>query len=413
MPKFMYEAQDSLGKVVSGSINAETDNEAKELLSLKGFSRIKLRQASFWGFLVEVNAKIEKSTANKSVKIQEIAVVCRQLATLVNAGVSLFESVFEVSAMVQNKYLSSVLLDISKDIKSGKQFSDSLLKYKKIFDNTFVSMIAVGERTGKIGKVLLDLAVYLENNVKLRRKIKSASSYPLFVGIFFVIVFFGIVLVLIPKFQEMFASFGTDLPLPTLIVMKFSNFFIEHLPIVGIVAVVAFIAFKIWTKTSAGLMMWHKFFFKIPIFAPIYTKMLFARFFQTLSTLIQSGVDIVASIQIARDTITNVYIRSVLTTIKDSVVSGQLFSENMEKYKVFPKMVVKMTSVGEKTGQMEEMFSKITDYYNDEVDATVAGLSAVVEPVLIIGLGIMVGICVVALYLPIFNMANAMVSASS
>ena len=300
MPKFMYEAQDSLGKVVSGSINAETDNEAKELLSLKGFSRIKLRQtsfwgflvelnakiekstankSSFWGFLVELNAKIEKSTANKSVKIQEIAVVCRQLATLVNAGVSLLESVFEVSVMVQNKYLSSVLLDISEDIKSGKQFSDSLLKYKKIFDNTFVSMIAVGERTGKIGKVLLDLAVYLENNVKLRRKIKSASSYPLFVGIFFVIVFFGIVLFLIPKFQEIFASFGADLPLPTLIVMKFSNFFIEHLPIVGIVAVVAFIAFKIWTKTSAGLMMWHKFFFKIPIFAPIYTKMLFARFF--------------------------------------------------------------------------------------------------------------------------------------
>ncbi len=413
MPKFKYKAVNSIGLAVSGSVNAMNENAAISELNMKGFSKIELRKSSFGGFLADLDAKLKKSTANTKVKPQEVAVVSRQLATLVNAGVNILEAVSDVAVMVQNAYFSSVLLKIAEDIRGGATLSQSLAKYKKIFDNTFISMIAVGERSGQLGKVLLDLAEYLENSVKLMRKIKSASAYPMFVGIFFVIVFFGIVLVLIPKFQDMFASFGAELPLPTQIVMNFSNFFIDKLPILIVLAIVAFIAFKLWTKTSAGLLLWHKFFFKVPIFAPIYTKMLFARFFQTLSTLVRSGVDIVSSIQISANTVNNVYIKGILEDIRTSVVAGQLFSANMEQYKVFPKMVIRMTAVGEKTGQMDDMFLKITDYYNDEVDAAVAGLSAVIEPVLIIGLGFMVGICVIALYLPIFNMANAMVNQST
>lgn len=410
MPKFVYKAKNTVGIDVSGSVNAENQNAAMSMLSMKGFHSIELRKSSLMGFLADLNAKLEKSTSSTKVKTQEVAIVSRQLATLVNAGVNLLEAVSDVAVMVQNAYFSSVLLNIAEDIRGGKTFSDALSKYKKIFDNTFISMISVGEKSGQLGKVLLDLAAYLENSVRLIRKIRSASAYPMFVGIFFVIVFFGIVLILIPKFQDMFASFGAELPLPTQIVMNFSNLIIDKLPVIIILAILGFVAFKLWTRTAIGLLMWHKFFFKIPIFAPIYTKMLFARFFQTLATLVQSGVDIVSSIQIASNTVSNTYIRKILDNIRTAVIGGQLFSANMEMYNVFPKMVVKMTAVGEKTGQMDEMFGKITDYYNDEVDAAVAGLSAVVEPVLIIGLGFMVGICVIALYLPIFNMANAMVS---
>lgn len=412
MPKFKYRAVNSIGLAVSGSVNAMNENAAVSELSMKGFSKIELRKSSLGGFLADLDARLKKSTSSTKVKTTEVAVVSRQLATLVNAGVNILEAVSDVAVMVQNAYFSSVLLKVAEDIRSGSTMSQSLSKYKKIFDNTFISMISVGEKTGQLGKVLLDLAEYLENSVKLIRKIKSASAYPIFVGVFFVIVFFGMVLVLIPKFQDMFASFGAELPLPTQIVMNFSNFFIDKLPIIIVLSIIAFICFKLWTKTAAGLLLWHKFFFKIPIFAPIYTKMLFARFFQTLSTLIRSGVDIVSSIQISSSTINNVYIKGILENIRTSVVAGQLFSANMEQYDVFPKMIVKMTAVGEKTGQMDDMFLKITDYYNDEVDAAVAGLSAVVEPVLIIGLGIMVGICVIALYLPIFNMANAMINQS-
>ena len=410
MPKFKYTASNSLGVHVSGSVNSETENGAIAELRMKGYSNIQILKSSFGGFLGDLDTKLQKMTSSTKVSMQETAIMCRQLSTLVNAGVNVLEAVSDVAAMVQNAYFKSVLLKIAENVKSGATLSDSLAKYKKIFDNTFVSMVAVGERSGKLAKVLADLAEHLENTVKLRRKIKSAMSYPIFVGSFFIVVFIGIVFVLIPKFEDMFASFGAELPLPTQMVVNVSHFCVDHLLLLIVFLVIFYILFKIWTRTPHGLLVWHKSFFKVPKFSPIYTKMIFAGFFQTLSTLVKSGVDMVSSIQIAANTLNNTYVKSVLNDIKESVVAGELFSDRMDKYEVFPKMIVKMTAVGEKTGQMDEMFDKITDYYNDEVDAAVATISSIIEPVLIVGLGFMVGICVIALYLPIFNMANAMVN---
>ncbi len=410
MPKFKYSASNSLGVPVSGAVNSETENGAIAELRMKGYSNIQINKSAFGGFLGDLDAKIQKMTASTKVSMQETAIVSRQLSTLVNAGVNVLEAVSDVAAMVQNPYFSSVLLKIAEDVKGGATLSDALSHYKKIFDNTFVSMVAVGERSGKLAKVLADLAQHLEEAVKLRRKIKSAMSYPMFVGGFFVIVFIGIVFILIPKFEDMFSSFGAELPLPTQLVVNVSHFCVDHILLLIIFLIIGYIAFRLWTKTPNGLLMWHKFFFKIPKFAPIYSKMVFANFFQTLSTLVKSGVDMVTSIQIASSTLNNTYVKLVLEEIKESIVAGELFSDRMDKYELFPKMIVRMTAVGEKTGQMDEMFDKITDYYNDEVDAAVATISAVIEPVLIVGLGIMVGICVIALYLPIFNMANAMVN---
>lgn len=411
MPKFKYKANNSLGVEVSGSVNSDTQNGAIAELRMKGFTNISISKSAFGsGILGDLDAKLQKMTASTKVSMQETAIVSRQLATLVNAGVNLLESVSDVAAMVQNPYFKGVLLKIAEDIKGGSTFSSALANYKKIFDNTFVSMVAVGEKSGKLAKVLDDLAEHLENTVKLRRKIKAATSYPMFVGGFFIVVFIGIVFILIPKFEDMFASFGAELPLPTQIVVNVSNFCVSHLLYLIIFIIVLYIAFKMWTKTPKGLLMWHKFFFKIPKFSPIYTKMIFANFFQTLSTLVKSGVDIVSSIQIATGTLNNTYVKLILDEIREAIVAGELFSDRMDQYPLFPKMIVRMTAVGEKTGQMENMFDKITDYYNDEVDAAVASMSAIIEPVLIVGLGFMVGICVIALYLPIFNMANAMVN---
>ncbi|MBR3628423.1 MAG: type II secretion system F family protein [Elusimicrobia bacterium] len=410
MPKFRYKASNSLGVMVSGSVNSETENGAIAELRMKGYSNIEINKSAFGGFFGDLDAKLQKMTSSTKVSMQETAIVSRQLSTLVNAGVNVLEAVSDVAAMVQNAYFSSVLLKIAEDVKGGSTLSEALSNYKKIFDNTFTSMVAVGEKSGKLAKVLADLAEHLENSVKLRRKIKSAMSYPIFVGGFFIVVFIGIVFILIPKFEDMFASFGAELPLPTQMVVNVSHFCVDHVLILILFLIVLYIAFKLWTRTPNGLLMWHKFFFKIPKFAPIYTKMIFANFFQTLSTLIKSGVDIVSSIQIASSTLNNTYVRLILEDIRESIIAGELFSARMDKYELFPKMIVRMTAVGEKTGQMDEMFDKITDYYNDEVDAAVATISAVIEPVLIVGLGFMVGICVIALYLPIFNMANAMVN---
>ncbi len=408
MPKIHYKAKNARGRLINASIEAANANRAMEMLVAKGYTEIEIKKS-----LIDSIKKLgltNKRAETGKVKMNDIAVFARQLATMVNAGVNILEAVQDVSMMVQNKYFSGVLQRVVKDIKNGLPLSQALSKHKQVFDNTFVSMISVGERSGQLGEVLLDLADYIENSVKLRRKIKSAAAYPIFVGSFFLIVFLGIVLFLIPKFEEMFASFGADLPALTKMVVSLSHFVLDRaLYIIGFL-VVLFIVFKIVTKTPQGLLLWHKSFFKIPVFGPIYTKMIFARYFQTLSTLVKSGVDIVVSIQISASTVTNTYIKGILENIRSAVISGQSFSANMEKYNVFPRLVIRMTAVGEKTGQMDEMFLKVTDYYNEEVNTTVASLSSIIEPVLIVGLGIMVGFIVVALYLPIFSMAGAMVN---
>ncbi|MBQ3834792.1 MAG: type II secretion system F family protein [Elusimicrobia bacterium] len=408
MPKIHYRAKNARGRLINASIDATSENRAIEILNAKGYTEIEIKK-NFLAGLKNLGLT-NKNAENGRVKMSDIAVFARQLATMVNAGVNILEAVTDVSMMVQNRYFANILQRIVKDIKNGIPLSQALSKHKKIFDNTFVSMIAVGERSGQLGEVLTDLAEYIENSVKLRRKIKSAAAYPTFVGSFFIVVFLGIVLFLIPKFEEMFASFGADLPALTKFVVAISHFVLDRLGFIIVGLIVLFIIFKIVTKTPKGLLMWHKSFFKVPIFGPIYTKMIFARYFQTLSTLVKSGVDIVVSIQISASTVNNTYIKQILENIRSAVISGQSFSANMEKYNVFPRLVIRMTAVGEKTGQMDEMFMKVTDYYNEEVNTTVASLSSIIEPVLIVGLGIMVGFIVVALYLPIFSMAGAMVN---
>ncbi|MFA7674701.1 MAG: type II secretion system F family protein [Endomicrobiia bacterium] len=415
MSKFSYKAMDSTGKTVSGVEEAESQQSAISRLKFQGLTVLSIESSENSNFFSRLDAKLQAKTTKKGGKIKttEIAIFCRQLSTLVNAGVNVLDAISDIALMVTNPYFSSVLSNISEDVKSGKNLSDALAAYPKIFDNAFVSMVMVGEKSGKLARVLEDLALFLESSVKLRRKIKSAAAYPVFVGTFFVFVFFGLVLGIIPKFQEMFASFGATLPLPTRMVMNFSNLLIQKMPLFIIAIITLIVAFKLFTRMPEGKRKWHKFIFKVPIFAPIYTKMIFARFFQTLSTLVKSGVDIISSVQIASNTVNNTYVRGIITDIKEQIITGEQFSVEMDKYELFPKMIVRMTAVGEKSGQLEEMFDKITDYYSDEVDVAVATLSSVVEPVLIIFLGFIVGIAVIALYLPIFNLANAMVNQST
>ena len=409
MAQYKYKAMDFNGNTISDFMDAESEGQVVSALKAKGLIAVEIKEKkSFLSMDLSFSSSLKKRSDKGKVKGQELAVFCRQLATLVNAGVNVLDALSNVAEMVNNAYFSNVLLKVCEDVKSGKDLSSSLLDYPKIFSNAFVSMVKVGEKSGQLPKVLKDLAAYTEGAVKLRSKIKSAASYPIFVGSFFVIVFFGIVFILIPKFEDMFASFGADLPGPTKLVMNISHFLVDKSPYILLFLAIVYVIFKIVTKNPEGKRRWHQLFFKVPIFGPVYAKIIFARFFQTLSTLIQAGVDIVTSIEISTTTLNNTYVTNILDDVKNQVISGETFSNSMDKYQLFPKMIVRMTAVGEKSGQLQEMFIKITDYYTDEVDATVASLSSIVEPVLILFLGFVVGTAVIALYLPIFNMANAM-----
>ncbi|MCL2334960.1 MAG: type II secretion system F family protein, partial [Endomicrobia bacterium] len=229
-------------------------------------------------------------------------------------------------------------------------------------------------------------------------------------GGFFIIVLLVLVLGIIPRFEDMFKSFGATLPLPTRVVMGVSRFIIHNLPWITL-GVIAFItAFIMFKRSPGGHFIYDKTLFKIPIFGKIYIKIVLARFFQTLSTLVKSGVDIISSLEISMNVADNLYIESILRSVKERVLEGNPLGSEMAKLEIFPRMVTRMTAVGEKSGQLDAMFDKITDYFTDEVDAAVASMSSIIEPILIVGLGFIVGIAVTAMYLPIFNLAGAMMA---
>ncbi|MDD4166676.1 MAG: type II secretion system F family protein, partial [Endomicrobiaceae bacterium] len=230
MSKFTYKVMDQTGQVITGKEEADSKNQMIEKLKISGFTVLEVKEEiGLFAKLNSINLSGGKKASGK-VKGDEVAIFCRQMATLVNAGVNILDAVSDIAIMMSNPYFSLTLKKVGESVKAGKTLSESLAEYPKIFDNAFLSMVLVGEKSGKLSEVLEDLAAYMEKTVKLRRKIKSAASYPIFVGCFFILVFFGLVLGLIPKFEEMFSSFGATLPLPTRIVMGFSRFIIAKMP---------------------------------------------------------------------------------------------------------------------------------------------------------------------------------------
>ncbi|MDR1941819.1 MAG: type II secretion system F family protein [Endomicrobium sp.] len=415
MPKFSYHAVDPQGKEVKGVKDLANKKEVIAALRAEGYMPLNVEEA---GAISRAASSLTKSSAanNKGksgkVKMDDIALFCRQLSTLVNAGVSLLEATEDVSAMTSSPRLGYILSEVADDLRSGITLSESMKKHKE-FSKTLTSMVEVGEKSGQLSKVLGDLADYLEANVKLLRKIKSASTYPMVIGCFFIVVLLALVLGIIPKFEDMFKSFGADLPLPTKIVMNISNFMIDNIVIIALCVISFFVGFRMFKKNKAGRMIYDRTLFKIPIFGATYLKIVLARFFQTLSTLVKSGVDIVSSLEISINVIDNVYIEGIMKEVRGKVLAGNPLGDEMAKLSIFPRMVTRMTAVGEKSGQLDSMFDKITDYFNDEVDAVVASMSSIIEPVLIVGLGFIVGIAVTAMYLPIFSLATAMMAGSA
>lgn len=406
--KYYFKARNAKNELIEGTRTTSSEKEAIASLSGEGLVVFSIIEASEKFSGSENKPKSFFSGGGGRVKAQDIAIFCRQFATLINAGVTILDAIEDVSDMSLNKSLAGMLKSISTDIRGGNTLSDSMKKYENTFGRVFIALVTAGERSGNLGKILKNLADYLENSVKLKRKVKAASSYPLFVLGFFACALAVMVFFLIPKFKDMFSSFGADLPLPTKIVMGISTTAINNLPLVLITLVVSVTGLIMFHRTSGGRAFFDTTLLQLPIFGEIFKKVVFARFFQTLATLIRSGNDVVSSLEIAAKAADNVFIEGKITKVKNRVVEGGTISEEMEKLRVFPKMVCRMTAVGEKSGQLDEMFDKLSDYYSDEVDAVVDALSSIIEPVLIVGIGGIVGGVVIAMYLPIFKMGMAM-----
>lgn len=417
MPKFVFKAKNLIGENVDGTREAASEQELLAALRseglvvffVKGHSADKAPDKDKKpGMPRTLSAK--QPLFGGSISDQDVAVFCRQAAALINAGISIVDAMDDLSTIVANPRFGRIIKTVAADIRSGVTLSDAMKRHQKIFGQLFVAMVAVGEKTGKLGTVLEEMAAYLEKAVALKRKVKSAAAYPGFIAGFFAFAVTGIVFFLIPRFKAMFSSFGAELPYPTKIAFAVSDWCVAHFPLLSLAGIGTIVAMIMVYRTPSGRFLIDTWQLRMPIFGDIISKVLFARFFQTLSTMLRSGVDLLVSLEIAGRVMGNGYMEKVVDTVRTRVVEGATLATAFEQHAVFPRIAVRMTAVGEKSGRLDDMFVKLSGYYNDEVDSVVAGLSSLIEPLLIVVMGGLVGGLVIVMYLPIFRLAGAMMS---
>jgi type IV pilus assembly protein PilC len=345
----------------------------------------------------------------KGVRIRDLVIFTRQFATMIDAGLPLVQCLDILGTQEENATFKKVILQIKGDVESGSTFSDALGKHPKVFDRLYVNLVAAGEVGGILDTILSRLAAYLEKNDKLRRKVKGAMTYPAAVTVIATVVVVVMLTKVIPVFEKMFKDFGGTLPAPTQMVINLSHFLQAYIlyMIIGL-GVIAY-GLKRYYGTTQGRLVMDTLFLKSPIFGSLLRKVAVARFSRTLSTMLSSGVPILDALEIVARTAGNVVVEREILMTKSSIAEGKTIAEPLQGSKVFPGMVVQMISVGEQTGAMDAMLGKIADFYDDEVDTAVDALTSLLEPLLMVGLGGTIGCLLVAMYLPIFKIADNVV----
>ena len=396
MPKFLYVGVTSSGKQTKGQIDAASKAEAISLLR-KNKTRV-----------VTIRAKPLELKMNFSfgsgVKLSDISRFTRQLAAMTSAGLPLVQCLDILASQTANTVLARAIQQISGDIQVGSTLADSMGKHSKIFNPLYCNMVSAGEASGNLDGVLVRLAEYQEKAEALRRKIKTAMTYPVIVGIIAVLVAVIMLTFIVPKFAEMFVDLGGELPLPTKIVMGISHFMQHYILIMAGIVTAGIIALRQYNKTEKGKLYIDGVKLKIPIFGELERKSAVSRFSQTLSTLLTSGVTIIEALSITAKTSGNKVIEKGLLRTLEKITGGLTIAEPLKDTGVFPPMVIQMIAVGEKTGDLADMLTKISEFYKEEVDAAVDALTSIIEPIMILFLGAGVGGILISMYLPIFNM---------
>ncbi|MBI5561170.1 MAG: type II secretion system F family protein [Deltaproteobacteria bacterium] len=404
MAKFAYVGKTLGGQAARGEIEALNITQATAALRRQQIvpSSINEKKTGLASL-----SEIKIPGLGQRVKTKEIVIFTRQFATMIDAGLPLVQCLDILSSQQENKMFKKVLTDVKSSVEGGSTFADALKKHPKVFDDLFVNLVAAGEVGGILDTILNRLSSFLEKADKLKGKIKGAMTYPAAVIIIAALVVSGLLLWVVPIFEGMFSGFGKALPLPTQIVVNLSKF-LQHWWYIIIGALVgAGIGLTRFYRTGRGRRLMDAFFLKLPVFGDLLRKTAVARFTRTLGTMLSSGVPILEALEIVAKTAGNVVIEEAVMKARTSLSEGKTLSEPLAETKVFPGMVTQMITVGETTGAMDTMLSKIADFYEDEVDAAVESLTSLIEPLLMAFLGVVVGGLVIALYLPIFQLAGA------
>jgi len=396
MPTFKYTAKEAGGKTVSGIL----EYSDKELLIDA------LRKKDLVIISIEETAKRRIMSLGGSVKLDEIVIFSRQLATMVDSGIPLVQALDILCEQIETPVFKNILAKIKDDVETGSSLSDALARHPAVFSTLYINMVRAGESSGALDDILDRLAAYLEKSSMLQRKVKSSLVYPAVVISMAILITLVMLIKVIPTFKGIFTMLGGTLPLPTRILILVSDTIREmFLYVVAVIIAIVF-ALKKYMRTPQGKENFDKTLLRLPILGGLFRKVAVAKFSRTLATLVKSGVPILVSLEIVGKTAGNAVIEKAVESVRNGIKEGENIADPLAKSGAFPPMVVRMIKVGEQTGELEKMLTKIADFYEDQVDAAVSGLTSLIEPLIIAFLGIVIGGIVIAMFLPVFKLTE-------
>jgi type IV pilus assembly protein PilC len=399
---FSYKVRDKSGKLVEGQLEAENAQLVVSKLRSMGYVPIEIEQQGS----KSLSKDLKIPFLSDRIKLKDVSVFSRQFATMISSGLSMLRSLYILAEQTESKPLAAVVNQVRQDVERGASLSAALAKHPKAFNRLYVAMVRAGEAGGVLDSVLQRLATTIEKQVELRRKVKSAMTYPAVVSLLVLLLVTAMLLFVIPMFQNIYGSLGGTLPVPTRILIAVSNVVRNLWFIVFAAEAVAVFAFRKWINSENGRKRWDTIKLKAPVFGALAKKTALARFGRTLSALVRSGVPILESLDIVAETSGNWVVSEAVRDTQQQVKRGEPLSKRLEMHPVFPPMVVQMMTVGEETGALDEMLDKIADFYDQEVEATVNALTSLIEPILIVIMGVVIGGMIIALYLPMFDVIN-------
>jgi type IV pilus assembly protein PilC len=401
MPNFKYVAKDRLGKTLTAVLEAKDRAGAVDILRKKDLIIISVSDESprAWPPLGIFSRK-------KKIRLDDLVMFARQLATMVDAGITLVAALDILGEQIDNKTFGAIILSVRNDVETGSSLSAALAKHKKVFSPLFINMVRAGESSGMLDDILDRLSQYLEKTSSLQKKVRSAMIYPAIVSAMALGITLILLLKVVPIFKDIFSGFGAKLPMPTEIMINLSNALQHYFVFIVLAVIGIFFLFRMYVRTEKGRLRFDGFLLNVPIFGILLRKVAISKFSRTLSTLIKSGVPILSALEIVGKTSGNKTVEAAVDNVRKNVREGESIAAPLAKSGVFPTMMTRMVSVGERSGELEKMLSKIADFYDEQVDTAVSGLTSIMEPLIIAFLGIVIGSVVIAMFLPIFKLTT-------
>jgi type IV pilus assembly protein PilC len=395
MASFVYVARESgSGRQITSSVEAASEQAAIAALLNRNL------------LVVSIQEKVGKKgrTSGGRVALADLVVFTRQLATMIDAGLAMVQSLQALAEQTTNKVMRDVIKDICARVEAGDSFSEALQKHPKAFSRLYVCMVAAGEKGGLLAEILARLATYLENSARLRKKVKSAMMYPTVVTVVAILITIFLLVKVVPVFGEIFDSFGAELPGPTQFLINLSEIVKKYILLILVAGGAIVYGWFYFIKTPFGRNLWDSYRIRMPIFGVIAHKICLARFTRTLASLVRSGVPILEVLNIVSQTVGNVVMEKAIKSAAVDIERGESISASLAKHPVFPSMIIRMITAGEQTGKIDNMLERVADFLDEEIETTLSGLTSLIEPILIVFLGVVVGGMVICMFLPIFKM---------